>query len=932
MQDKSRFKLKVVIVFLLIFLAGVLTSCDSSSNLTDAEHVANAKDFLDKGDINASIVEFKNALQKNPENAEARRLLGINYVYLENGAGAEKELRRALGLGVAKEAILIPLAKALQLQVKNQEILDEITITPALPPHDQATLAAYRGDAWLALGKPDKARAGYIESLKLDPSSPLGKQGLGYLAAAENDTATAIKLLEEALQVAPQEASLWRFKAELHKRRGELKNAEEAYNKAIDNRRRNETDRANRALLRIKLQKFDQAAKDINLLKKTAPNHYLTHFADGYLRIAQGNFAEAREPLEQAIRLNERYPFSHYYLGLVHLSKNELQQADQYLTRFKRAFPNSVQAHEMLALAKFKQRDFQAARSLLMPVVLSQPDDIFALNLMANIEFSRGNASEGLLYLQKVAELKPEVAAAKARLGIGLLASGQKEKGLEVLEAALAADPKLVQPDVELALTYIRDKDFGKAREAIDRLKAKMPDNPLPLNLEAMLYVARSDKAKAKTVLEQALVLAPGDPMISENLARLAFKAERFEEVRRLYEGVLQAHPKHPLAQLKLAEIDLIEGKFKAMEERLNELIQEQPEFLQPRLELARYYLRFGQLELSQTLLENIRARYPEHPDLLAVLTEAQLESKQGHRALETAKALEKAAPRSALAQYLLARAYDVNGDAQNLRATLERTLANDPKFLPARLAMVKLLALEQKPKQAERELNQLVQEYPDNPEVMSLKGWWAMNHRQPQKAAESYRKALAKQPRSALAMQLANALWGASKQQEALKVLEEWNHRYPQDAAVHYLRSNLYQAIGKEKDAQRALAKILEINPKTPLALNDLAWLLRKKDPKQALVYAEEAYTAAPKMVQVIDTLAMVLVENGQPRRALQLMEQAVELATQDPSLRYHLAVVQEKNDLKQEAITNLNAALASKARFPERQEAEVWLTNLPR
>ncbi len=907
---------------------GLLAGC--SDRTTDLEHLARAKESRDKGDLRTTVIELKNALQKNPNNAEARRLLGEISARLGDGPTAEKELRRAMELGVAREGVLLSLAEALQLQGKNQAILDEITLPPALPPQTQAALAAYRGDAWLALNKPDQARREYEQSLRLDPGSPRGKRGLAYLAAAENELDQALKLLDEALQAAPQDAQLWSFKAELHKRRGELQDAEAAYSQAIDHRRRNELDRANRALVRIELKQFEHAEKDIQILKNTAPKLYLTHFADGYLKIAQGRFAEAKGPLEEALSLNDRYPFTLFYLGLVLLSQNELQQADQHLTRFNRMFPGSPQAHEMLAMVKFKQRDFQAARSLLLPVVLSQPEDVFALNLMANIEFASGNASEGLQYLQKVAELKPETTAAQARLGTGLLAAGHKEEGLKALEKALAADPKLTQPDLVLALTYIRDKDFQKARQAIDRLQAKLPDHPLPFNLEAMWYQAQGDEDRAKAALEQAWQLDPGHPTTGENLARLAFKRQQYTEVRRIYQEVLKAHPDNALAQLRLSEMDFREGKFKAMEERLTKLIQTQPELLQPRLELAKYYLNFGQAERSQTLLEEIRHRYPDNPQLLVVLSKAQLEAKQPKRALETAQALAKLAPKSALPHYLIAQAHAQLKDAPATRRELEEALKLEPKFLPARLAQVKLLALEQKTDQAESELNQLAQEFPDDPEVLALQGWWASGKRQAKEAAGYYRQALAKKPTSALVMNLAQALWRAGEREEAIKTLEDWNQTYPKDAAVLYLRAGLYQALKQEQDAQQALTRILEINPKHPLALNDLAWLLRKEDKKRALEYAEQAYAAAPKAAQIADTLGVVLLENQNPKRALQVLEEAAQLAPEDPSVRYHLAVVQEKNGLRQEAIASLKQATESKRPFPERKEAEALLRSL--
>ena len=61
---------------LLLWIAIVLAAAACGSN-DSASLIASAKDYIAKRDYNASIIQLKNALQKEPENAEARYLLGL---------------------------------------------------------------------------------------------------------------------------------------------------------------------------------------------------------------------------------------------------------------------------------------------------------------------------------------------------------------------------------------------------------------------------------------------------------------------------------------------------------------------------------------------------------------------------------------------------------------------------------------------------------------------------------------------------------------------------------------------------------------------------------------------------------------------------------------------------------------------------------------
>src|SRR4029434_3846369 len=87
--------------------------------------VASAKDHLAKNDQGAAVIQLRNALQKNPELAEARFLLGKSLLETGDAAGAEKELRKARELKYPDDEVVPVLAHALAVRGARKQVIDE---------------------------------------------------------------------------------------------------------------------------------------------------------------------------------------------------------------------------------------------------------------------------------------------------------------------------------------------------------------------------------------------------------------------------------------------------------------------------------------------------------------------------------------------------------------------------------------------------------------------------------------------------------------------------------------------------------------------------------------------------------------------------------------------------------------------------------------
>jgi Flp pilus assembly protein TadD len=124
-RHPNKLKLTAAILSGAALVAG-LSACGRSTQSTE-QLLADAKQYQQKGDLKSALIQLKNAVEKSPQNGEARIDLGTLELGMGDFPSAEKEFRKARASGIAADRVLPLLAKAMSQQGKFKEILDEIT-------------------------------------------------------------------------------------------------------------------------------------------------------------------------------------------------------------------------------------------------------------------------------------------------------------------------------------------------------------------------------------------------------------------------------------------------------------------------------------------------------------------------------------------------------------------------------------------------------------------------------------------------------------------------------------------------------------------------------------------------------------------------------------------------------------------------------------
>lgn len=139
----------------------------------------------------------------------------------------------------------------------------------------------------------------------------------------------------------------------------------------------------------------------------------------------------------------------------------------------------------------------------------------------------------------------------------------------------------------------------------------------------------------------------------------------------------------------------------------------------------------------------------------------------------------------------------------------------------------------------------------------------------------------------------LADLLKANERYAEAVQVLDGViAERKDPDWRLFYSRGTALERLGRWPEAQADLQAALKLKPDEPELLNYLgySWIDRGEHLQEALAMVQKAVASDPRSGAMIDSLGWAYYRLGDYKRAVENLEQAVELEAGDPEINNHL------------------------------------------
>ena len=673
--------------------------------------------LYDKRDYVSATLEFKNAIQIDPNYTEAFYMLGMSELRLGDGNKAFRDF-----------------SKAIELDPKYLKAHIEL------------------GQLFLGSRMFDKAQGEATFILTQDPRNSDGILLQSALHLVEGNRDKARELLEGLLSRGITKEEAYLMLSLVWRRSQDVAKEEHTLLKGISANLRSIPLYIALADFHIRNKRFDDAVADMKKVIYIDPKNLDFHSAlagiywqggrtseasaalkaltadpqkeAGWIKAAafyteRHQFEEAEKELKAGLQQNPKSYKLRFALGDLY---SNTAKADQAVAVLKECLqisndgkkPEIIETKNALAKIALSRHDLAGAKRYAEEVIEDNPKDTEAIFIRGTAHMLQGNAVNAISDFRMVVTNKPRFAPGHISLAEAHVLNGEPNLAIDTLKSALRSDPKsrdlnralaaqyamqknvaaaeatllsLLQtnPDdleVQVALgdLYAGNGNYKKAEALYNEVKGKTPKDTACYVKIAKVNMAQSLWGRAAVELEQALKISPQSNDITALLAHVYLLQKKASAATALAESRISKNSKDAFAFNLLGEIQRIQGNFPKAEENFRKSLSIAPLWPLPQDNLVSLYFLQGRKNDAINWLETVIKTYPDNYNSYMSLAQLYVKTRDDKKAVETYERVLARKPDLWVAANDLAFFLaDSGGDLNKAQGLVQRALVQRP-------------------------------------------------------------------------------------------------------------------------------------------------------------------------------------------------------------------------------------------------------------
>lgn len=589
------------------------------------------------------------------------------------------------------------------------------------------------------------------------------------------------------------------------------------------------------------------------------------------------------------------------------------------------------------------------AIELLKLEIKAKPNHPLYHYLLGSVYYDKGDMELAMQSIQECLKLDPKFSSASQKLLQIYDRTGQQTLAIELLEKDLARPDKTktqhetTMSHNHLGVLHYREGNMDKAVQAFEKALELSPHNKTTKRNLHQIFLERTthflktkDHDRAVFYCEKAIKLQPQDATAYKYLGSGYSQLGKYTEAIDFYQKALKMQPTDELTQKNLANTYVGYGVKLKDQKKWDEAISayKQALKLMPNLQVATTNLadvywkkanafrESGNIDQAIDAYLELKKMYPDEPDIYSLLGELYLKKRHYPSALtafqnaHTLKPDDPQARQNVIAVYLQYAQHLINvKDYKTAVEKLVNAVKEYPDELNLRLVLSQAYQETSEFDKAKTELEYILEKQPDHPQAKTTlfnmqvrRGNQLMQQKKYSAAVEAF-EGIPETQKSTDIYNMIGYLYILKS--DHLKALTAFDATLAKETRNNVAFQNI-QAL-----ESRFVVRLKELSPPKEKTTEETSTEKQPSEPSNPKIDAVKT-----KLLQIQCSLAICLLNRGNPKNALAKYEQALKIKPEKPELQKHLIdtgkklanIYQARNDIqKRDKIIQLVETLES-------------------
>lgn len=877
---KNKLKIKQAIIVTTICLMGVVACGDKN---TSSEYIASAKQLAASNQNKAAILELKNAVRLEPNNAEARALLGSAYLKTGDVLFAESEFDKALAKGLAPREIIHDLSRAYLLLAKEDELKALLTVN-GLNEQEQVVVNTYIGLMYIQKNELENAEPFIMQATELSEDNLYSKLGMLWLESSDS-SADALAAVEELLEIDNTLSEGILLKGHLLRAKGDVVKAASVYDDYLNLHPLANHVKLFKASALVEAEQFKKAEPDIDYLLKIAPNHPILNELKAITRFYDNDFESAEGFARKSIQIDTERPLATLIGGISAFKLDNIEQSYRYLITLDKKLKHGHIGQKLLAITRLKLGYLNDIADGYSADTEITDFDLKMLTATSKSIAKEGKIDEAQRLLLNIDSSKINNIDKLTKLGL-LKLSLTDIDGLKYLEKAVALNSENIESKIILVVSLISKNKLDEAEKLLITWLQNYPNEPNFKIALAEVDIKRKQYDLAESKLKAVAEQYPQNISSRFRLSQLSMEQGNNIEALRLLKQVFNLNNKHSGTLGGLITLSR-DKELKIQDFLLSKWTENKT--VETSIALAQSYAAIDDHAKSIEILEMVGDKNSSRHFILIgdIYLDAQnvVEAEKAYGMAVTINNAEI----QAITKYALS--LEMQKKYQKALDVIQKGLSDVNSNPVLELLEVNYLLFTNQTQLAENKFNSYNIKESNQPVVYTRLGGQIALAQQKFNVAIIYLEELVKlENKKDNVLMLAMAYAGNSNLNGTISTLttfleKEDNIDVRANLAQVYMSTNL--ALAKEQ-----YLVIVKQAPNNFLIHNNLAYAaINTGDIKIAIKHADKAFELAPENPQVIDTLGFISFIQKDYSKAFGYYEQANAIAPDDIGIIKHMA-----------------------------------------